>query len=751
MTVSNFQQANQLLRDGKLEDAVAIYQKAIDQNPNFYLSHHNLGEVLWKFGRLEEAATAFQKAIELKPSAAWSYFNLAQVLEQLGREDEAIASYEKASELNPQLISLRQKLEASLINDQPVIPDEDIALLYPLAEYQKLELTQLTIQPRNKPKLTNDVRLIAYYLPQFHPIPENDLWWGKGFTEWTNVSRAKPLFEGHYQPHIPAELGFYDLRLPEVREAQAELAKKYGIYGFCYYYYWFAGKRLLHRPIDEVVASKKPDFPFCICWANENWTRRWDGLAHEVLIAQDHSLEQNQVFAESIVHILRDERYIRINGAPLLIVYRSDILPDPIRTTELWRKIFKQQGVGEVHLAIAITCFSGIVDPTQLGFDSAVQFPPHGIPAKELTPDETVVSDFSGHFYDYPDAVINAVADAMPDFKFFPGAMTSWDNTARRKSGAHAFLNFHPDWYELWLRGSIEKAKHCSSGDEQLVFINAWNEWAEGAHLEPDTKFGHGYLMATSRALEGNTGWKTILNLLRYFPYKTPDWINQYLDQLEQRIFSQYRSLKALAKIVETVGIPQEIISFSVPSGLYWNIESFPPDVDVYMTSIIFKGWILNEKTPIKCVEILSKDRLVQRTPVDQQRLDVAKVHSTIPGAENSGFLTKVKNPEFKSDTEFKLQAVLEDNTCIPLALIPFKSGFQLLGIDNFEQTLLDSEGWQLILNLLRRITIESDVYRWHLLEELEKNIQAKEDLIKVMSDFLGKISSECLIDWGID
>ena len=257
--------------------------------------------------------------------------------------------------------------------------------------------------------------------------------------------------------------------------------------------------------------------------------------------------------------------------------------------------------------------------------------------------------------------------------------------------------------------------------------------------------------MATSRALEGNTGWKTILNLLRYFPYKTPDWINQYLDQLEDRIFSQDRSLKALAKIVETVGIPQEVISFSVPSGLYWNIESFPLDVDVYMTSIIFKGWILNEKTPIKCVEILSKGHLVQRTPVDQQRLDVANFHSTIPGAENSGFLTKVKNPELKSNTEFKLQAVLEDNTCIPLALIPFKSGFQLLGIDNLEQTLLESEDWQLVLNLLRRITIESDVYRWHLLEELEKNIQAKEDLIKVMSDFLGKISSECLIDWGID
>ncbi len=762
MTVSNFRQANQLLRDGKLEDAVVIYQKAIDQNPEFYLSHHNLGEVLWKLGRLEEAAKAFQKAVELKPSAAWSYFNLGQVLEQLGRKEEALTLYQKASEFNPQLVTRGQQLEASLINSQP-LTTQALVKVQPSSEYQqfdptrqqhgkinrieqkfnKLEEIQLTIPQRNQQNFTDNVRLIAYYLPQFHPIPENDLWWGKGFTEWTNVSRAQPLFEGHYQPHLPSDLGFYDLRLSEVREAQAELARKYGIYGFCYYYYWFAGKRLLHRPIDEVVASKKPDFPFCICWANENWTRRWDGLAHEVLMAQDHSLEQNQAFAESIVHILRDERYIRINGAPLLIVYRSDILPNPIQTTELWRKIFKQRGIGEVHLALAITCFSGMIDPTQFGFDSAVQFPPHCIPAKELTPPESIVSEFSGHFYDYPDAVINAVSDKMPNFRFFPGTMTSWDNTARRKSSAHAFLNFHPDWYEFWLRGSIEKAKHFYSGDEQLVFINAWNEWAEGAHLEPDTNYGHRYLMATSRALKGNISWKTIVNLLKYFPYQTLDWINKHLDQLEHHTIAQDRSLQALTNILETVGQLQDTINFQLHLELHWNLECFPSNVAVNMMSILFKGWIFHEKTPVKCVEILSKDRLLQITFVEQSRPDVVEAHSTLRVPKNSGFITKISTPELESNTEFKLQAILEDNTCIPLAVISFKVGLQLLEVDNLEQSLLEFQGIKSILAHLRVITFEREVERWNLLQELEKNMQAKEDLIKLMSDFLKPIPGE--------
>jgi len=348
---------------------------------------------------------------------------------------------------------------------------------------------------------SNNVRLIAFYLPQYHPIPENDEWWGKGFTEWTNVTKAKPNFEGHYQPHLPSDLGFYDLRVPETRIEQAELAKSYGISGFCYHYYWFNGKRLLNRPLDEVLESKQADFPFCVCWANENWTRRWDGQENEILMAQNHSLEDDKNFINSLIPAFLDDRYIKINGKPLLIVYRVSLLPDPQRTIEVWRSECKKHGIEDVYLVAAQTF--GIGDPRPYGFDAAVEFPPHGSASRLINHEKKITNpNFKGSVLDYGQAVQSSINRYNNDYKIFRTVMPSWDNTARRQNNSHMYDNSSPDTYQQWLSQIISRTNQTYLGEERLVFINAWNEWGEGCHLEPDRVYGHGFLKATLNALE---------------------------------------------------------------------------------------------------------------------------------------------------------------------------------------------------------------------------------------------------------
>lgn len=344
------------------------------------------------------------------------------------------------------------------------------------------------------------VYLIAFYLPQFHPIPENDRWWGKGFTDWTNVSRAKPNFQGHEQPHLPADLGYYDLRLPEVRQAQADLARRYGIYGFCYYNYWFNGHRLLHQPIDAILASGEPDFPFCICWANENWTRRWDGKDDEILIGQDYSEADNLAYIRHLDPWLRDRRYIRINGRPLLLVYRLELLPDPARTAAIWRDYCQEAGIGAIYLA-SVESFGTTGDPRDFGFDATVEFPPHER-AVLLDPQPHMTNPhFVGLVYDYPATADHFKSRILPDYPFFRTAMPSWDNTARRQDTSHIFVNATPELYGDWLAELVQETRTLKAPGERLVFINAWNEWAEGNHLEPDQRYGHGYLEASRRAL----------------------------------------------------------------------------------------------------------------------------------------------------------------------------------------------------------------------------------------------------------
>jgi glycosyltransferase involved in cell wall biosynthesis len=343
-------------------------------------------------------------------------------------------------------------------------------------------------------------RLIAFYLPQFHPIPENDENWGKGFTEWTSVTQARPNFVGHDQPQLPADLGFYDLRLPEIMEQQAALARQYGVHGFCYYYYWFNGQRVLERPIEQMLRSGRPDFPFCLCWANENWSRRWDGSADELLIAQDYS-GAGERFIRDVLPYFKDRRYIRSNGAPMLLVYRADQLPDPIRTVHRWREACRTEGIGEIHLC-AVQSF-GLNDPRQYGFDAAVEFPPH-IPKRALIDPELfpgIAADFEGYLEDYPAIVEHQLARLWPDYTWYRGVMPAWDNTARRGTRAHILVRSSPELYERWLRTLVEQTLRMARFQDPILFVNAWNEWAEGAYLEPDRRLGHARLEATRRAM----------------------------------------------------------------------------------------------------------------------------------------------------------------------------------------------------------------------------------------------------------
>ena len=347
------------------------------------------------------------------------------------------------------------------------------------------------------------VRLIAFYLPQFHPIPENDRWWGAGFTEWTNVTCALPQFAGHYQPHLPGALGFYDLRMPETLRAQATLARRYGLHGFCFHYYWFGGHKLLETPLNLLLANPDIDLPFCLCWANENWTRRWDGLEDEVLIAQHYSREDDLDFIRSIGTALRDPRYIRIGGRPLILLYRPAILPNALSTARRWRVYCAEVGLGNPYLAM-VQCF-GDEDPRPYGFDAAVEFPPHkiGFTAPRINAELRFFDPASGTAVsEYEEMRRRAAAMPIPSYTLFRGVCPSWDNEARKPGAGHVFAHATPSKYEAWLRQACEAALVAPDSDERLVFINAWNEWAEGAHLEPDRHFGHAYLNATARVLK---------------------------------------------------------------------------------------------------------------------------------------------------------------------------------------------------------------------------------------------------------
>jgi lipopolysaccharide biosynthesis protein len=357
-------------------------------------------------------------------------------------------------------------------------------------------------------------RVLGLYLPQYHPIPENDAWWGKGFTEWTNVTRAKAQFPGHYQPHLPGELGFYDLRLPETRAAQAALAAEHGLSGFVYYHYWFNGRLLLERPLREVLESGQPDFPFCVCWANESWTRTWSGGSAEVLLEQKYSAEDDVAHIRWLLPYLKDRRYITVQGRPVLAIYRTALLPDARGTLATWRREAELAGLPGLYLVRIESNFAGEeADPSAQGFDAVMEFQPkmegpvlprivRG-PARYLLP----TAFRRNKVRDYGDMIRRALARPEVPYKRYPCVSPGWDNTCRRlpRLAANIWIRSTPKKYEAWLRKTLERFVPFGP-DEDFVLINAWNEWAEGNHLEPDRKWGRAYLEATKRAIEAVRG-----------------------------------------------------------------------------------------------------------------------------------------------------------------------------------------------------------------------------------------------------
>lgn len=342
-------------------------------------------------------------------------------------------------------------------------------------------------------------RLIAFYLPQFHPIPENDEWWGKGFTEWTNTAKAKPLFRGHYQPHLPADLGFYDLRVPEARIAQAEMAREHGIEAFCYYHYWFGGKRILERPFNEVLQSGQPDFPFCLCWANQTWTGIWHGNPKRVLIEQTYpGYEDHRRHFNVLLKAFADERYLKIDGMPVFLIFRPNELCGPANVIEFWKESALKAGLKGLYV-IGVT-EKPEWNPRDYGFDASVI-------QRLPTRDKGSSGQFSWSWavdkyrqltqkpaiYSYKDDLPETFTCLDSQAIKYPCIIPNWDNTPRSGKRGFVLHGSTPELFRVNLK-KLLKATEKRSAEHNLIFIKSWNEWAEGNHLEPDQRFGLQYL-----------------------------------------------------------------------------------------------------------------------------------------------------------------------------------------------------------------------------------------------------------------
>ncbi len=349
--------------------------------------------------------------------------------------------------------------------------------------------------------LKPNARYVPFYLPQFHPSGINDQWWGEGFTEWFNVTQARPVFEGHTQPLIPGRLGFYDLRMDNVREEQSILESYAGVAGLMYYYYWFSGERVLSHPIERLRAQADLDQPYCLMWANENWTRAWDGNEDDVLLSQRYDEVPAEDFVDDIMEFLLDPRYMRIDGAAIVAVYRPAQMPNFKSVSDTWRERARSTGVGELCiLSVDVTKnFDGLEteELAEHGLDGHLGFPPHGVEWPRATSEEAKPDHrFRGHLVSYRRMSQVAVSQALKtDATGFPGVMVNFDNTARKRWNADIWYGSNPYTFSRWLR-DVTESLYDRPWERRVVFINAWNEWAESAVLEPTQRWGSSYLQA---------------------------------------------------------------------------------------------------------------------------------------------------------------------------------------------------------------------------------------------------------------
>lgn len=352
----------------------------------------------------------------------------------------------------------------------------------------------------------NDIKLIAYYLPQYYPNQYNNKWWGRGSTEWNNVSKSMPQYVGQYQPRLPGELGYYDLRIQDNIYRQIELAEIYGIYGFCFYYYWFDGIRLLDLPVENYVKDKNIKFPFCICWVNANWRRLWSSTSQAVLMQMNNSTESYKKFIESCYKLFEKENYIKINNKPVLIIYKPFDIPNREEVLDYWRDYVKEKLNMDLYIIASFAeqnLFENISEVT--GFDVMSEFAP-GPYLKymnDISDNKYYVCDnFYGNVYDYKEFVENKkYFKISKKRKVIKAIVPMWDNTARRKNKGTILDGATPELYKQWLKDIIVDTKDNSNLDDNIIFINAWNEWAEGTYLEPDLKWQYGYLEATKQAI----------------------------------------------------------------------------------------------------------------------------------------------------------------------------------------------------------------------------------------------------------